>query len=145
MQGIHEHNRSVFDGTSLPLMVVHREALEHNIATMAAFARDHGMELAPHAKTHMSREIATMQLEAGAWALTVATARQAMAVREFGAARVMVANQVVDPAGLRVGGGGAGRGPGLRLPVLRGLGGRGGHPGPARLVAAVQRAGRARA
>ncbi|MEU4233820.1 alanine racemase [Nonomuraea sp. NPDC026600] len=100
MQGFQEHDRSVFDGASLPLMVVHREALEHNIATMAAFARDHGMELAPHAKTHMSGEIATMQLEAGAWALTVATPRQAMAAREFGAARVMVANQVVDPVGL---------------------------------------------
>ncbi|WP_219464009.1 alanine racemase [Nonomuraea rhizosphaerae] len=82
-------------------MVVHRDALEHNIATMATFARDHGMELAPHAKTHMSPEIAAMQLEAGAWGLTVATSSQAMAVREFGASRIMVANQLVDPAGLR--------------------------------------------
>jgi D-serine deaminase-like pyridoxal phosphate-dependent protein len=93
--------RSVFEGgLGFPLMVVHRDALEHNVATMAAFVRDHGMELAPHAKTHMSAEIAALQLEAGAWGLTVATPRQAEAVRGFGAGRIMVANQVVDPAGL---------------------------------------------
>ncbi|MER7501402.1 alanine racemase [Nonomuraea pusilla] len=93
--------RSVLEGElGFPLMVVHREALEHNIATMAAFARDHGMELSPHVKTHMSGEIAAMQLAAGAWGLTVATPRQAQAARGFGARRVLVANQVVDPAGL---------------------------------------------
>lgn len=96
------HGQSVLDGElGFPLMVVHREALEHNIATMAAFARDHGMELAPHAKTHLSGEIAARQLAAGAWGLTVATTRQARAARGFGARRVMVANQVVDRAGLR--------------------------------------------
>ncbi|MFG1942164.1 alanine racemase [Nonomuraea sp. NPDC048826] len=94
--------RSVFGGElTFPLMVVHRDALDHNIATMAAFARDHGMELAPHAKTHMSPEIAARQLDAGAWGLTVATPAQARTVRGFGAGRVMVANQLVDPAGLR--------------------------------------------
>ncbi|MFI9839308.1 alanine racemase [Nonomuraea sp. NPDC051941] len=87
-------------GLELPLMVVHRDALEHNIETMAAFVRDHGMELAPHAKTHMSAEIAALQLEAGAWGLTVATPRQARVVRGFGVGRILVANQLVDPAGL---------------------------------------------
>jgi D-serine deaminase-like pyridoxal phosphate-dependent protein len=94
--------QSVLDGElGFPIMVVHQEALEHNIATMAAFVRDYGLELAPHAKTHLSPEIARMQLDAGAWGLTVATPRQAMIAREFGARRIMVANQVVDPAGLR--------------------------------------------
>ncbi|MFI7450974.1 alanine racemase [Nonomuraea sp. NPDC049714] len=93
---------SVLEGElGFPLMVVHRDALEHNIATMAAFARDHGLELAPHAKTHLSPEIAERQLRAGAWGLTVATSRQAMTVRGFGVSRIMVANQVVDAAGLR--------------------------------------------
>lgn len=94
--------RSMFGGElGFPLMVVHRDALHHNIATMAAFARDHGMELAPHAKTHMSPEISARQLDAGAWGLTVATPAQARTVRGFGVSRIMVANQVVDPAGLR--------------------------------------------
>ncbi|SEG64347.1 D-serine deaminase, pyridoxal phosphate-dependent [Nonomuraea solani] len=93
--------QSIFDGgLGFPAMVVHQDALEHNVATMAAFVRDHGMELAPHAKTHMSPEIAALQLEAGAWGLTVATTRQAQVVRGFGVGRIMVANQVVDPVGL---------------------------------------------
>ncbi|MEV5494122.1 alanine racemase [Nonomuraea fuscirosea] len=93
--------QSVFDGgLEFPAMLVHRGALAHNVTTMAAFVRDHGMELAPHAKTHMSPEIAAMQLAAGAWGLTVATPRQAETVRGFGVRRIMVANQVVDPAGL---------------------------------------------
>jgi D-serine deaminase-like pyridoxal phosphate-dependent protein len=92
---------SVTDGTfSFPLMVLRRDALEHNIATMAAFARHHGLEFAPHAKTHMSPEITRRQLDAGAWGVTVATPSQAMTVRGFGVPRVMIANQVVDPAGL---------------------------------------------
>ncbi|MEV4161403.1 alanine racemase [Nonomuraea dietziae] len=91
----------VFGGAfSFPLMVVKRDALEHNIATMAAFTRDHGMLFAPHAKTHMSPEIAGMQLDAGAWGMTVATPSQAMIVRGFGVSRIIVANQVVDPTGL---------------------------------------------
>ncbi|MFI6793484.1 alanine racemase [Nonomuraea sp. NPDC050383] len=108
--------RSIFDGgLPFPLMVVHREALEHNVATMAAFARDHGMELAPHVKTHMSPEIAALQLEAGAWALTVATPRQAMAARSFGASRIIVANQLVDPAGLAWAAAELARDPGFEL------------------------------
>ncbi|MEV0582049.1 alanine racemase [Nonomuraea sp. NPDC050310] len=92
---------SVFDGSyEFPLMVVHRAALEHNIATMAAFTRDHGLAFAPHAKTHLSPEIARMQLDAGAWGLTVATPAQARIARGFGARRLIVANQLVDPAGL---------------------------------------------
>ncbi|NUW41210.1 alanine racemase [Nonomuraea rhodomycinica] len=108
--------RSLFDGgLPFPVMVVHRQALEHNIATMAAFARDHGLELAPHAKTHMSPEIAALQLEAGAWGLTVATTRQAMAARSFGAARIVVANEFVDPAGLTWAAAELARDPGFEL------------------------------
>ena len=118
----------------LPVMVVRRDALEHNIATMAAFAAGHGLELAPHAKTHMSPEIAAMQLRAGAWGLTVATPRQAMAARGFGARRIMLANQIVDPAGLRWAAGELARDPELELlsfaDSVAGLDILAGHAGP---------------
>ena len=41
------------------------------------------------------------QLEAGAWGVTAASTAQARLFRAFGAPRVLIANQVVDPAGLR--------------------------------------------
>ncbi|GLW05249.1 amino acid deaminase [Microtetraspora sp. NBRC 13810] len=93
---------SLFDGPfSFPLMVARRDDLRHNIATVAAFARDHGLELAPHAKTTMAPALLADQLAAGAWGFTVATPSQALTLRGFGVGRIVLANQVVDPAGLR--------------------------------------------
>ena len=39
---------------SLPALVLHREALEHNIRWMQDFVSDSGAELAPHGKTSMT-------------------------------------------------------------------------------------------
>ncbi|WP_283135065.1 alanine racemase [Rhizohabitans arisaemae] len=94
--------RSLFDGPFVfPLMVLHRDALQHDIAAMAAFARGHGMELAPHVKTTMAPRIVQAQLAAGAWGGTVATPSQALALRGFAVPRILLANQVVDPVALR--------------------------------------------
>ncbi|MDP9862579.1 MULTISPECIES: alanine racemase [Streptosporangium] len=105
MKGIVDPGRAVgsslFGGAfSFPVMVAHRSALEHNIATLAAFAAEHGMMLVPHAKTTMSPQLVRAQLDAGAWGLTVATPSQALTLREFGVSRIIIANQVFDPAGL---------------------------------------------
>ena len=92
---------NIFDGRFLfPTMVVKRAALEHNIALMAEYCRDHGVSLAPHGKTTMAPEIFRRQLEAGAWAITVATPWQARAAALVGVPRILIANQVVDEGGL---------------------------------------------
>ena len=57
----------------LPLAVLKRDALEHNLAWMQAQARQWGIDLAPHGKTTMSPQLFTRQLDAGAWGLTFAT------------------------------------------------------------------------
>jgi len=49
-----------------PRVLIDRTRLNHNIATMQARARDAGVRLRPHAKTHKSPEIARWQIEAGA-------------------------------------------------------------------------------
>ena len=49
-----------------PVLVVELDALERNIARMAAFVASHGQKLRPHAKTHKSPEIARRQVAAGA-------------------------------------------------------------------------------
>jgi D-serine deaminase-like pyridoxal phosphate-dependent protein len=86
----------------LPAAVVMRDALEHNIATMARYCRDHGLILAPHGKTTMFPPIVRRQLAAGAWGMTAATAVQATALAGMGAPRIILANQVVDPGSLRL-------------------------------------------
>ncbi|HVH21368.1 MAG TPA: alanine racemase [Pseudonocardia sp.] len=60
-----------------PYLVVDREILERNLATMAELARTAGFALRPHAKTHKCLPIARRQLELGATGLTVATVGEA--------------------------------------------------------------------
>lgn len=81
---------------STPLAVLDASALRHNLAAMASWCRHRGVELAPHVKTTMSPELMRMQLEAGAWGTTAATAWQARAQVEMGSSRVLIANESLD-------------------------------------------------
>ena len=83
------------------MCVLRDDALTHNVATMARWCDRHGVQLAPHGKTHMSPQLAARQLAAGACAVTVATISQARTYRAFGASALILANELVDPAGLR--------------------------------------------
>lgn len=65
------------DGRSTPYLLVDVDVLADNIARMAARARERGLVLRPHAKTHKCLEIARMQVDAGAVGLTVATVTEA--------------------------------------------------------------------
>jgi D-serine deaminase-like pyridoxal phosphate-dependent protein len=85
----------------LPVLVLKEHALEHNLRTMAALCADAGVSLAPHGKTTMAPALIARQLEAGAWAITAATAWQARAFQALGVRRILLASQVVDDAGLR--------------------------------------------
>ncbi|WHS58440.1 amino acid deaminase [Pseudomonas sp. G2-4] len=80
---------------SLPALVLHRAALEHNIHWMQVFVTDSGAELAPHGKTSMTPALFRRQLDAGAWGLTLATAVQTRAAYAHGVRRVLMANQLV--------------------------------------------------
>lgn len=89
------------DGAVGPLCVLNAAALEHNLTTMAQWCRDHGVELAPHGKTHMAPQLLARQFDAGACAVTVATISQVRTFRAFGVDRFILANELVDDAGLR--------------------------------------------
>jgi D-serine deaminase-like pyridoxal phosphate-dependent protein len=89
------------DDFMLPVMVLVEESVAHNIATVARFCAENNISLAPHGKTTMSPELAHRQLAAGAWAITAATTSQARIFRAFGVTRILIAHQVIDPAGVR--------------------------------------------
>lgn len=92
---------SVADGDlPLPLAVIRRPALEHNLGWMQRFATERGLGLAPHGKTTMSPQLFARQLQAGAWGITVANVTQAAVAAAAGARRILVANQVLDRAEL---------------------------------------------
>lgn len=88
-------------GFMFPIATVDKAAVLHNVETVAAFCRETGIDLAPHGKTTMSPELIGLQLDAGAWGITAATASQARVFRAHGVERILIAHQLVDPAGVR--------------------------------------------
>jgi D-serine dehydratase len=95
-------NWNVLDGDFMfPVMLLKQSALRHNIDAMAALCTRHGISLAPHGKTTMAPQLFQMQLDAGAWAVTAATMWQVGVWRAFGADRVILANELVEPASIR--------------------------------------------
>ena len=87
-------------GFTYPLLTVRESALENNLAAMAAYCERAGVALAPHGKTAMSPELAARQLAHGAWGITVATIGQLQTYRAFGFPRLLLANELTDPAGI---------------------------------------------
>ncbi len=84
----------------LPLAVVKRDALQHNLGWMQRYADDAGVRFAPHGKTTMSPQLFRRQLDAGAWGLSFATVAQLRIGVEAGARRCLIANQVLDAGDL---------------------------------------------
>jgi len=89
---------AVLDGIPLPALLLKEAALENNISVMKQYAAEHGFVLAPHGKTTMAPKLFRRQLDAGAWAITVANMAQAAIAYEAGAQRVLVANEIVSRA-----------------------------------------------
>jgi len=84
----------------LPLAVIKREPLRHNLGWMQRYVEGQGLGLAPHGKTTMSPQLFKQQLDAGAWGLTFANVQQARIGVEAGAQHVIIANQLLQPADL---------------------------------------------
>ncbi|MCW2106638.1 UNVERIFIED_ORG: D-serine deaminase-like pyridoxal phosphate-dependent protein [Rahnella aquatilis] len=92
------HSPEVFS----PLMLMKQSALENNLRQLADFCREQGVMLAAHGKTSMSPAILRRAItEGGAWGLSAATPAQVRALRQFGIRNVFLANELVDPAGIR--------------------------------------------
>ncbi|HVT66365.1 MAG TPA: amino acid deaminase [Trebonia sp.] len=79
-----------------PLLTLDASALEHNVAAMGEWTRRHGVDLAPHGKTTMCPALWRRQLDAGAWAITVATPWQLRVAVAAGVKRIMHAGAIVD-------------------------------------------------
>jgi D-serine dehydratase len=82
---------------SLPgaVAVLRVDALAHNRAWMRSFLANTGALLAPHAKTTMSPALFALQVQDGAWGLTVATVHQAKVAWDAGFHRLLLANELV--------------------------------------------------
>jgi len=85
-----------------PAAVLKQSALGHNSRWMRRFISATGVSLAPHGKTTMAPQLFGQQLADGCWGITVATAQQAAVCAAAGVKRILMANQLVGPANIRL-------------------------------------------
>jgi len=78
-----------------PALLLDAQRLERNLDGMAALARETGVRLRPHAKSHKSPRIGFLQLERGAGGLCTAKVSEAARFLEAGVKDLVVAYPVV--------------------------------------------------
>ena len=83
-----------------PALVVDLDAMERNIARMAAFAARHGVRWRPHAKMHKCAALAQRLVAAGAVGACVQKTAEAQALAAGGVLDLYISNEVVAPAKL---------------------------------------------
>jgi D-serine deaminase-like pyridoxal phosphate-dependent protein len=79
-----------------PALIVDLDAFEANLARMAARARDAGVALRPHAKTHKCAFIARRQIEAGAVGICCAKLGEAEALADAGIEDILVTSPIAS-------------------------------------------------
>jgi D-serine deaminase-like pyridoxal phosphate-dependent protein len=89
----------VFAGT--PYLLIDGAKMERNIRKMADVARENGVTLRPHVKTHKIPGIAREQLEAGAAGITVAKVSEAEVMADGGMEDIFIAYPLVTEAKIR--------------------------------------------
>ena len=87
---------------SLPSAVLYEERLLHNLDWMRQFISAYGVQLAPHGKTTMAPRLFAMQLQGGAWGITVATAPQTLTAYTHRVRRVLMANQLIGKENMAI-------------------------------------------
>jgi D-serine deaminase-like pyridoxal phosphate-dependent protein len=78
-----------------PCLVLDLDQLESNLEKMSRFARDRGIALRPHAKTHKCPTIARRQLEKGAIGICVATIAEAEVLVRAGIRGLLITAEMV--------------------------------------------------
>src|SRR4051812_14802113 len=87
---------------SLPSAVLYQDRLLHNLKWMQEFIAAYGVRLAPHGKTTMAPRLFEMQLQSGAWGITLATAHQVQVAHAHGVRRILMANELVGRENMAV-------------------------------------------
>ncbi len=84
-----------------PALVIDLDAMERNLARMAAFTQRHGIRLRPHAKMHKSAVLAHLQMATGAVGVCVQKTSEAEALAAGGVDNLYISNEVVSPGKLQ--------------------------------------------
>ena len=82
------------DEVDTPALLIDLDALEKNLDLMAALAREAGVKLRPHAKTHKSPVIARLQMARGAVGQCVQKVAEAEILAWGGVGDILISNEV---------------------------------------------------
>jgi D-serine deaminase-like pyridoxal phosphate-dependent protein len=80
-----------------PALVIDLDALDHNIATMAADIAARGAQWRPHSKANKTPAIVQKEIAAGAIGVTCAKVGEAEVMAASGIHDILIANQIVGP------------------------------------------------
>jgi D-serine deaminase-like pyridoxal phosphate-dependent protein len=78
-----------------PAILIDVDVMEANLQRVAAYAREHGLRLRPHTKTHKIPALGARQVALGAVGLTVAKVGEAQVMIESGTPDLLVAYPVI--------------------------------------------------
>lgn len=84
----------------LPVALLRTRRLLGNSQWMTDFVADAGARHAPHGKTTMAPALMDLQMQAGAWGMTVANVHQLRVALAGGMSRILIANQVIGRAAI---------------------------------------------
>src|SRR6201999_3977275 len=84
-----------------PALIIDLDAMERNIAAMAAHAKKNNIALRPHAKTHKCSEIAKKQMGAGALGICCAKLGEAETLAAAGVDSILLTSPVVTEGGIK--------------------------------------------
>jgi D-serine deaminase-like pyridoxal phosphate-dependent protein len=85
------------DSFATPAMVIDAKTVNRNIERLAGYADEHDLGIRPHTKTHKSRQVAALQMSAGAVGLTAAKVGESELMAEV-ADDILLAYPAIDPA-----------------------------------------------
>ncbi len=80
-----------------PALVIDGATVCRNVARLSKYCEEHDLDLRPHTKTHKSRQLAALQMSAGAVGLTAAKVGEAEVMSEV-ADDILVAYPAIDPS-----------------------------------------------
>ena len=82
------------DGLDTPSVLVDVDIMTANLDRLAAYCRNHGLNLRPHVKTHKNPELAQLQIRKGAVGVTVAKLGEAEVMADGGIEDILLAYPV---------------------------------------------------
>jgi len=85
------------DPLATPAMVIDAKTVYRNVERLAKYAEEHDLGIRPHTKTHKSRQVAALQIAAGAVGLTAAKVGEAELMAEV-SDDILLAYPAIDPA-----------------------------------------------